>query len=388
MKVNKQTALALFGVAVALPTLANDDIKDKFNPIRTAVVSQTIATDARAGAMGDVGVATDPDVHSQAWNAAKYPFTISRAGVSLDYTPWLRQLVSGIALINASGYARLGDYQAVSGSIRYFTVGDVTVDPAGTMKVKPYEFAVDVAYSRMLSEKFSAAVALRYMYSDLSGHYDNNVTAGSAFAADLSAFYTNYIVLGSRECQLNFGLNISNIGSKINFGEDYSYFIPTNLRLGSSLIIPVNEFNRFSISADINKFLVSSMPLQRTDETNEDYQARLKKDFYDISSINGIFKSFGDSERGFKGELEEINWGIGAEYTYNDRFSLRAGYHHESEAQGNRKYFTVGAGFRLNVMSIDAGYVIATSSSNPLDQTMRVSLSFDMDGIRDLFGRR
>lgn len=388
MKVNKQTALALFGVAVALPTLANDDIKDKFNPIRTAVVSQTIATDARAGAMGDVGVATDPDVHSQAWNAAKYPFTISRAGVSLDYTPWLRQLVSGIALINASGYARLGDYQAVSGSIRYFTVGDVTVDPAGTMKVKPYEFAVDVAYSRMLSEKFSAAVALRYMYSDLSGHYDNNVTAGSAFAADLSAFYTNYIVLGSRECQLNFGLNISNIGSKINFGEDYSYFIPTNLRLGSSLIIPVNEFNRFSISADINKFLVPSMPLQRTDETNEDYQARLKKDFYDISSINGIFKSFGDSERGFKGELEEINWGIGAEYTYNDRFSLRAGYHHESEAQGNRKYFTVGAGFRLNVMSIDAGYVIATSSSNPLDQTMRVSLSFDMDGIRDLFGRR
>lgn len=388
MKVNKQTALALFGVAVALPTLANDDIKDKFNPIRTAVVSQTIATDARAGAMGDVGVATDPDVHSQAWNAAKYPFTISRAGVSLDYTPWLRQLVSGIALINASGYARLGDYQAVSGSIRYFTVGDVTVDQAGTMKVKPYEFAVDVAYSRMLSEKFSAAVALRYMYSDLSGHYDNNVTAGSAFAADLSAFYTNYIVLGSRECQLNFGLNISNIGSKINFGEDYSYFIPTNLRLGSSLIIPVNEFNRFSISADINKFLVPSMPLQRTDETNEDYQARLKKDFYGISSINGIFKSFGDSERGFKGELEEINWGIGAEYTYNDRFSLRAGYHHESEAQGNRKYFTVGAGFRLNVMSIDAGYVIATSSSNPLDQTMRVSLSFDMDGIRDLFGRR
>lgn len=388
MKVNKQTALALFGVAVSLPTLANDDIKDKFNPIRTAVVSQTIATDARAGAMGDVGVATDPDVHSQAWNAAKYPFTISRAGVSLDYTPWLRQLVSGIALINASGYARLGDYQAVSGSIRYFTVGDVTVDQAGMIKVKPYEFAVDVAYSRMLSEKFSAAVALRYMYSDLSGRYDNNVTAGSAFAADLSAFYTNYIVLGSRECQLNFGLNISNIGSKINFGQDYSYFIPTNLRLGSSLIIPVNEFNRFSISADIHKFLVPSMPLQRTGETNEDYQVRLKKDFYDISSINGIFKSFGDSERGFKGELEEINWGIGAEYTYNDRFSLRGGYHHESEAQGNRKYFTVGAGFRLNVMSIDAGYVIATSSSNPLDQTMRVSLSFDMDGIRDLFGRR
>lgn len=386
MKGNKQITLALLGATITLPIFADDNIKDKFNPIRTAVVSQTIATDARAGAMGDVGVATDPDVHSQAWNAAKYPFTISRAGISLDYTPWLRQLTEGIALINASGYMRLGDYQAISGSIRYFTVGDVPVD--ATMKVKPYEFAVDAAYSRMLSEKFSAAVALRYMYSDLSGHYDNNVTAGSAFAADLSAFYTNYILLGNRECQLNFGLNISNIGSKINFGEDYSYFIPTNLRLGSSLMIPVNEYNRFSISADINKLLVPSMPLQREGESSEDYQARLKSDFYDVSSINGIFKSFGDSERGFKGELEEISWGLGAEYTYNDRFSLRAGYHHESVAQGNRKYFTVGAGFRLNVMSIDAGYVIATSSSNPLDQTMRVSLSFDMDGIRDLFGRK
>lgn len=365
--------------------LAEDDEKDQFNPVYTAVTSQTITADARAAGMGDMGAATEPDVNSQSWNPAKYPFTISRAGVSLNYTPWLRQLVNDIALLNAAGYVRIGDYQAVSGSLRYFTLGDVS---AGTMTVKPYEFAVDLAYSRMLSETFSAAVALRYMYSDLSGHYSDEVTAGSAFAADIACYYNNYVMMGSRECLLAFGLNISNIGSKINYGEDYSYFIPTNLRLGLSYLIPLNEYNRISFNAEVNKLLVPSRPLQREDETNEEYEQRLKDDYHDISSISGIFKSFGDSERGFKGELEEIQWSVGAEYTYNDKFSLRAGYHHESEMQGNRKYFTVGAGFRMNVMAIDAGYTIATTPSNPLDQTLRVSLSFDMDGIKDLFHRR
>nr|WP_223301199.1 type IX secretion system outer membrane channel protein PorV [Prevotella sp. MGM2] len=362
-----------------------DDLKDQFNPVMTAVTSQSIAADARAAGLGDIGAATDPDVNSQSWNPAKYPFTISRAGLAINYTPWLRQLVNDIALLNAAGYFRIGDYQAVSGSLRYFSLGDVS---AGDMTVKPYELAVDVAYSRMLSEKFSASVALRYMYSDLSGHYDDNVTPGSAFAADLACYYNNYVMMGNRECQLAWGLNISNIGTKINYGEDYSYFIPTNLRLGLSYTIPVNEYNRFSISADVNKLLVPSKPLQGADESNEEYEERIRNDYYDMSSISGIFKSFGDSERGFKGEMEEIQWSIGAEYTYNDKFSLRAGYHHESEMQGNRKYFTVGAGFRMNVLSIDAGYVIATTPSNPLDQTLRVSLAFDFDGIKDFFGRR
>ena len=195
-------------------------------------------------------------------------------------------------------------------------------------------------------------------------------------------------MMGQRECQLAWGLNINNIGSKISYGDDRSYFIPTNLRLGLSYMIPLNEYNRISISADANKLLVPSMPLQGSDETDEDYQERLDREYYNKSSISGIFTSFGDSERGFKGEMEEIQWSIGAEYTYNDKFSLRAGYHHESNMQGNRKYATVGAGFRMNVMAIDAGYVIATSASNPLDQTLRVSLTFDMDGIRDLFGKR
>ena len=365
---------------------AEDEVRDQFNPVRTAVVSQTVAPDARAGGMGDVGAATDPDVHSQYWNPAKYPFTISRAGFAINYTPWLRKLTTGIALLDAVGYVRLGDYQALSASLRYFTLGEVNASDG--MTVKPYEFGVDLAYSRMLSENFSASVGLRYLYSDITGHYDDNSTAGSAFAADVAMFYNTYVMMGQRECQLSWGLNINNIGSKISYGDDRSYFIPTNLRLGLSYLIPLNEYNRISFSADANKLLVPSMPLQGADELDEDYQQRLDDEYYNQSPISGIFKSFGDSERGFKGELEEIQWSIGAEYTYNDKFTLRAGYHHESKMQGNRKYATVGAGFKLNVLSVDAGYVIATEPSNPLDQTMRVSLTFDMDGIRDLFGRR
>lgn len=370
---------------IVLGAKAQDDIRDKFNPIRTAVVSQTIAADARGAAMGDVGVATEADVNSQSWNPAKYPFTVSRAGFSMNYTPWLRQLTEGIALVNAVGYARLGDYQAVSGSVKYFTVGEVT---AGQSVVRPYEFAVDVAYSRLLSERFSAAVALRYMYSDLTGRFSDDITPGSAFAADVAMYWNNYIFIGRRECALNIGLNVSNIGSKINFGSNYSYFIPTNMRLGANLVVPVDEYNKFSLTAEANKLLVPSLPLRRDGESNEDYNQRLLLDYNDLSPISGIFKSFGDSERGFKGELEEIQWSVGAEYTYNDKFSLRGGYHHESESQGNRKYFTFGAGFKMNVLSIDAGYVVATTPSNPLDQTLRVSLAFDMDGIRELFGRR
>lgn len=385
----KRISIIVLSLATSLTLFAQaeDDLGNRFNPVQTAVFSQSIVPDARAGGMGDVGAATDPDVHSQAWNPAKFPFTISRAGFSLDYTPWLRQLTEGINLLNAAGYYRVGDYSAISASVRYFSLGDVmTSDEA--MTVKPYEFSVDVAYSRMLSETFSAAVALRYMYSDLTGHYDDATTAGSAFAADIAVYNQSYLNIGSRECQLGLGLNISNIGSKINYGEDRSYFIPTNLRLGTNLMVPINEFHRFSISADVNKLLVPSMPLQRAGEDDDAYQRRLDSDYYNMSSISGIFKSFGDNENGFKGEMEEINWGVGAEYTYNDKFTLRGGYHHESDAQGGRKYFTVGAGFRMNVLAIDAGYVIATAPSNPLDQTLRVSLSFDMDGIRDLFGRR
>lgn len=381
-------------LAVASAGAFAQDKLDMFNPVNTSVTSQMIAPDARAAGMGDVGVATDPDVNSQYWNPAKYPFCISRAGVSLNYTPWLRQLVSDMDLAYLSGYYRIGDYSAVSASLRYFSLGEVMTDYNGEtgessgMTINPYEMSFDVAYSLMLSEKFSLAAAVRWIYSDLTYDYTDDTSPGSAFAADLACYYNDYINIGARECQLGIGLNISNIGSKITFGgDDNSEFIPTNMRLGLALMVPIDEFNRFTIAADANKLLVPTYPKQEEGESTEDYQQRVQKDYYDVSSISGIFKSFGDAPGGFKEELQEINWSVGAEYVYNDKFTLRAGYHHESENKGNRKYFTVGAGFRMSAFSLDCGYVIATAKSNPLDQTLRFTLGFDMDGIKDLFRR-
>lgn len=386
----KRMRLYILGLLTLLALPAAAQKEDFFNPVNTSVTSQTIAPDARSAGMGDVGVATDPDVVSQYWNPAKYPFTISRAGVALNYTPWLRELVNDMDLAYLAGYYRIGDYSAVSASLRYFSLGEVflgTSDDA--MTINPYEMSLDVAYSLMLSETFSIGAAVRWIYSDLTYDYTSDTAPGSAFAADLACYYQNYINLGQRECQLGLGLNISNIGSKISFGGDNnSEFIPTNMRLGASLMIPIDEYNRFTIAADANKLLVPTYPKQEDGESTEDYQERVQKNYYDVSSISGIFKSFGDAPGGLKEELQEVQWSVGGEYVYHDKFALRAGYHHESANKGNRKYFTVGAGFKMSVFSLDAGYVIATAKSNPLDQTLRFSLSFDMDGIKDLFKRR
>lgn len=388
MKNKLRILAALLFVAISSAVSAQEKT-DIFNPERNSVTSQTIAPDARAAGMGDVGAATDPDVNSQYWNPAKYPFCISRAGVAVNYTPWLRQLVNDMDLAYLAGYYRIGDYSAVSASLRYFSLGEVmTSQDAGAMTVNPYEMSIDVAYSLMLSEKFSLAAAVRWIYSDLTYDYTDDTTPGSAFGADLAFYYNNYIMIGARECQLGIGLNISNIGSKITFGgSERSEFIPANMRLGAALMVPIDEFNRFTIAADANKLLVPTYPLQEEGESGEDYDRRIQTDYYDISSIAGIFKSFGDAPGGFKEELQEIRWSIGGEYVYNDKFSLRAGYHHESENKGNRKYFTFGAGFRMSAFSLDCGYVWATAKSNPLDQTLRFTLSFDMDGIKDLFRR-
>ena len=371
----------------------DDETKEKlFNPVSYAVISQTIAPDARGGGLGDVGAATDPDVNSQYWNPAKYPFNISRAGVSLNFTPWLRSLVNDMNLAYLSGYYRIGDYSAVSASLRYFNMGEVyTEDPgvnANAMTINPYEMSFDVAYSLMLSEKFSLAAAIRWIYSDMRFDYKEDSSPASAFAADIAAYYQNYVVIGQRECQLGVGLDISNIGSKITFsGEEYSEFLPANLRLGASLMIPIDEYNRITLTADANKFLVPTVPQQEEGEDAAEYKDRVLREYNDVSAISGIFKSFGDAPGGFKEELEEVNYGLGAEYVYNDKFALRAGYHHESQSKGNRKYFTVGGGFKMNVFSLDAAYVVATAKSNPLDQTLRFTLSFDMDGLKDLFKR-
>ncbi|MFA6873871.1 MAG: type IX secretion system outer membrane channel protein PorV, partial [Bacteroidaceae bacterium] len=282
-------------------------------------------------------------------------------------------------------------YQAISASLNYFSLGEVSVKTSQTdngYTVKPYEMSFDVAYSRMLSESFSAAVALRYIHSDMGKFEGSDVQPGSAFAADLSWYYNRYVILNQRECLWSLGMNASNIGSKINFtGGNRSVFLPTNLRLGTSLLMPINEYNTFSVSFDANKLMVPTMPQKRDGEADEDYQTRLEDEYYNISSISGIFKSFGDAPGGFKEELQEVSWSLGGEYTYHNQFSIRAGYHHESENKGNRKYYTVGAGFKMSVFSLDTGYLISASQSNPLDQTLRFSLSFDMDGLKDLMGK-
>ena len=385
--------LAVLMVQLSLQASAQEK-EDLFNPVNYAVVSQTIAPDARGGGLGDVGAATDPDVNSQYWNPAKYPFCISRAGVALNFTPWLRSLVNDMNLAYLAGYYRIGDHSAVSSSLRYFNLGKVYTSYEGAESgegttINPYEMSLDVAYSLMLSETFSLSAALRWIYSDMRFDEREDNSPASAFAADIAAYYQNYINIGQRECQLGIGLNISNIGSKIKFsGNEYSEFLPANLRLGASLMIPIDEYNRLTIAADANKLLVPTVTKQEEGEDNSEYEDRVHREYDDISAIRGIFKSFGDAPGGFKEELQEIYYGVGAEYTYNDKFSLRAGYHHEAENKGNRKYFTVGAGFKMSVFQLDAGYVVATAKSNPLDQTLRFSLTFDMDGIKDLFKRR
>ena len=374
------------------------DVKNQLNPVYYGVNSLAIAPDARAGGLGDVGAATDPDVNSQFWNPAKYPFTISRSGISLNYTPWLRQITSDIDLANVSGYYRIGNYDAISGSLRYFSLGEVMVNYNEDNIIKPYEMAIDVAYSRMLSETFSAGVALRYIYSDMGFRQDDETSPGSAFAADIAMYHNGYINLGNRECQLGWGINVSNIGSKISFDDgNTSEFIPTNLRIGASLLMPIDEYNTFAISADANKLLVPTRPtmsqyIEEEGAGDQDFTGYVSwlrdQGYYNVSPISGIFKSFHDAPGGGKEELQEVQWSLGLEYAYDNKFFLRAGYHYEHPNKGNRKYYTLGAGFKMNIFQVDAGYIISAAQSNPLDQTLRISLSFDMDGIGDILGRK
>ncbi len=348
-----------------------------YNPIHVAAPSLQIAPDARSGGMADTGAATMPDVYSQYWNAAKYPFITSDAGVAFGYTPWLSKIVSDINLLYASGYWKFGNdnLNAISASVRYFSFGDIDITNASDefwRTVAPNEMALDAAYSRKLSETFSGAVALRYIRADYSTG-DDEIIAGNAFAVDIAGYNESYFSMGRSEALLGLGFNISNIGSKISYdGGTTSMFLPTNMRLGASLGYPINPKNTISISLDINKLLVPTPQL----EANEDMD--------DISSIAGIFKSLGDAPGGFKEELQEVTWSFGAEYVYANQFSIRTGYYHENEYKGNRRYVTFGAGVKLKSFHVDAAYVISLSQSNPLDQTLRFSIGLDIDALKNL----
>lgn len=395
MKILAYSLLAAAMLAVPFSASADDDIKNnEFNPITTGVTSMCITPDARGASMGDLGVATDPDVNSQYWNPSKYAFAYSGAGVSLSYTPWLRKIVNDIFLANLSGYWKIGsgDNQAVSASLRYFSLGEISnTDDQGNKlsSVNPFEMSVDVGYSRKLSEKFSMGVALRYIYSDL-GYSEMSLqdesSGASAFAADISGYFTTYPVIGRNECQWSWGWNISNIGSKVSYnGGNDPAFLPTNLRIGTAFTFPLADYHNLTFAIDANKLLVPVKPRLADYENQQEYEDALQK-WKDESSISGIFKSFNDAPGGFKEELREITYSIGAEYAYNQQFFLRAGYYHENKYKGNRQYFGLGAGFALNVLRLDAAYMIATAQNSPLDQTLRFTLSFDMDGLKGLFG--
>ena len=406
MKIRFDLNKAVVAIAVMLFTAfealcADNGIKDEFNPIQTGVTSLSIAPDARSASMGDLGVATDPDANSQFWNPSKYAFAYSQAAVSLSYTPWLRKLVNDIFLANLAGYWKLGsnDNQALSASLRYFSLGEVnSQDMAGvTTSINPYEMAFDVGYSRKLSEKFSMGVVFRYIYSDLGYNISDvgdNSTGASAFSADLSGYFTTYPIIGQNECQWSWGFGISNIGTKVSYDNgNRPAFLPTNLRLGTTFMFPLADYHTLALSLDLNKLLVPTRPRQKDyldADGQEDKEAydKARQDWEDMSPITGIFKSFSDAPGGFKEELREITYSIGAEYSYNQQFFVRAGYYHESEFKGNRQYFGFGAGFSLNVVRLDASYMLATAQTSPLDQTLRFTLTFDMDGLKDLFGGR
>ena len=396
----------LLGVALmmsrGLAAQAENDIKDNdFNPVNTGVTTLSITPDARGSGMGNLGAATDPDMNSQFWNPSKYAFAYSTGGLAISYTPWLRKIVNDIYLADLTGYWKLGsnDNQALSASLRYFSLGEVTMDQEGFSNVQtinPYEFAFDLGYSRKLSDKFSMGVVLRYILSDLS--YEDTYsgeqnTAASAFSADISGYYVTYPMIGRNECQFAWGFDISNIGTKVSYdhGENYA-FLPTNLRLGANFMFPLADYNTLAFGLDLNKLLVPTKPRQKdydisTPEGQEEYDNALEK-WETMSPVSGIFKSFTDAPGGFKEELQEINVSFGAEYAYNQQFFVRMGYNYENANKGGRSYFAFGAGFSLNVVKLDASYMLATAQSSPLDQTLRFTLTFDMDGLRDILGKR
>lgn len=396
----------LLGTAVSVATAENDIKDNEFNPVNTGVTTLSIAPDARGSSMGNLGAATDPDMNSQFWNPSKYAFAYSQGGLSLSYTPWLRKIVNDIFLADLSGYYKLGsgDNQALSATFRYFSLGEVTTGEYSsggtgggvTQTINPYEMALDIGYSRKLSSKFSMGVVLRYILSDLAyqdlqtGEQNN---AAHAFSVDLSGYYTTFPMIGRNECQFSWGFDLSNIGTKVSYDNGTNNaFLPANLRLGANFMFPLADYHTLAIGLDLNKLLVPTKPRPKdfdmsTSEGQTAYNEALDK-WNTMSPITAIFKSFSDAPGGAKEELQEIGVSFGAEYVYNQQFFVRAGYNYENANKGGRSYFAFGAGFSLNVVRLDASYMLATAQSSPLDQTLRFSLTFDMDGLRDLMGRR
>jgi hypothetical protein len=385
----KSAALFLFFLAGIHLLNAQDktNLLGQINTITTAVPFLSISPEARAGGMGDAGVASSPDANSIHWNPAKLAFMEKNIGFSISYTPWLRQLVNDINLSYVSGYYKIKNDQTLAASLRYFSLGSIDFtgnqgEPLGSFN--PNEFAFDVAYARKLSDNFSGGIALRYVHSNLTGGITvggNASKAGNAVAADVSAYYKKDMTVSKKDATLALGLAITNIGSKISYTETGDKdFIPINLRFGPSLKMKLNEYNDLTFLLDINKLLVPTPPIYSDSIdpiTNE--QKIIFGKSSNVSVASGIFQSFSDAPGGFSEEIKEFNLCGGMEYWYDKQFAFRAGYFFESALKGNRKYFTLGAGLRYSVFGLDFAYLIPTEQRNPLENTLRFTLTFDFD---------
>ena len=366
----------------------------ELNTIQTSLPFLTIAPDSRAGSMGDVGAASEPDVNSQHWNMGKYAFLKSKGGFAISYTPWLRNLIPDINLAYLAGFYRIDDQQVVSSSLRYFSLGNIVfTDITGTVtgQYNPNEFAVDAGYSRLFTDYFSGGIAFRFIRSDLTSGQNTadgqETKPGISFAADLGFYYQREVDVGSGEGEWAAGASLTNLGTPVSYTVDADKTpIPTNLRLGGRFTYNIDDYNRISIMADVNKLLVPTPPVWDTDTaTNERYVVRGKEP--PGSVIIGMFQSFYDAPGVLKSngnysvaseEFHEIAYSIGAEYWYRSQFAIRTGYFHEHASKGNRKYFTVGVGLRLNVFALDFSYLVPTNGQNsPLANTLRFTLGFD-----------
>ena len=414
MNKNFKIIILLLAISLISPSVFSQDVNGNNNnvigqdeglrTITTAVPFLMIAPDSRSGAMGDAGVATTPDAYSMHWNPSKYAFIENDMGASISYTPWLRKLVDDINLANFSGYYRMDKNQVFAASLLYFSLGSITfTDDIGNplQNYNPHEFSFDFSYSRLLSKHFSGSLTARYIYSNLTGgtYVSNEQShAGNAFAMDVSAYYQNDINFLDKDAKLAFGMNISNIGNKIDYTNDTKNFIPINLKIGSALTTQIDEYNSILLTVDFNKLLVPTPPVYAIDSSyeyiiddNGNQVIAAGKD-PNVSVPVGMFQSFYDapgildsdgSRNVFKEELQEVTYSIGAEYWYAKQFAIRAGYFHEHGSKGNRKYFTAGLGVRFNVFGLDFAYLIPTGNqaNNPLAETLRFSLIFNFENM-------
>jgi hypothetical protein len=358
------------------------------NTITTAVPFLLISPDSKAGAMGDVGVATTPDANSMHWNPAKLAFTSEDMGATMSYVPWLRALVPDINLSYLAGYKKLDENQVIGLELRYFSLGDITFtnitgDVVG--QYKPHELALGSSYSRKLSRDFSLAISGRYIYSNLTGGQAANgieTVAGQSIAADIAGYYSKPIRIRDKDMDLAIGGNISNIGSKVSYTEtSIRDFIPINLRLGTALGTDIDDYNKISLAIDINKLLVPTPPII------DDGEIKLGQSS-DVGVVSGMFQSFGDAPGGFKEEMREINYSIGSEYWYANQFAIRAGYFFEHDTKGGRKFFTFGSGVKYSAFVLDFSYLINANNdagtTNPLANTMRFSMTWNFGETQEI----